>query len=53
MDKLGDWLILMAYAAIIFVLVRPKSQGPSLVTAFAQGIQGIVTSATGGGSWSG
>lgn len=53
MEKLGDWLILMAYCAIVFVLVRPKSQGPSLVSAFAQGIQGIVTSATGGGTWGG
>lgn len=53
MDKLGEWLIIMAYVAVIYVLVRPKSQGPALVTSAAQGISGIVNAATGGGNWSG
>ena len=52
-DKLGEWLVLMAYVAAIYVLVRPKSQGPALVTSFTNGLVGIVNAATGGGNWSG
>ena len=37
--------------AIIFVLVRPGSQGPSLVTGVSSGLAGLVNSATGGGGW--
>ena len=51
MDKLGEWLVLMAYVAIIFVLVRPGSQGPSLVTAIGSSISNVTRAATGGGTW--
>jgi hypothetical protein len=51
MDKAGEWLVLMAYVAIIFVLVRPKSQGPKLVTAIGNSVSSITKAATGGGSW--
>lgn len=37
----------------IFVLVRPGSQGPKLVSTVSGGLQGLVGSATGGGTWSG
>lgn len=37
--------------AIIFVLVRPGSQGPSLVSGVSSGLAGLVNSATGGGGW--
>jgi hypothetical protein len=37
--------------AILFVLVRPGSKGPSLVTAVASGLKGVVGKATGGGTW--
>lgn len=39
--------------AIIFVLVRPGSQGPKLVSGISGGLAGLVQSATGGGTWSG
>lgn len=52
-ESFGEWLVLMAYVALVFVLVRPKSQGPSLVTSFGNGIIGIVNAATGGSNWSG
>ena len=39
--------------AIIFVLVRPGSQGPTLVSAVSNGLQGLIGKATGGGQWSG
>lgn len=53
MDRVFDWLILVLYVAIIFVMVRPKSQGPALVGKFTDGIVNIVKAATGGGTWSG
>jgi hypothetical protein len=37
--------------AILFVLVRPGSQGPGLVTGVSTGLKGLLTAATGGGSW--
>lgn len=39
--------------AIIFVLVRPGSQGPTLVGAVSSGLQGLLGKATGGGTWAG
>ena len=39
--------------AIIFVLVRPGSQGPSLVTGVSGALTGLIGAATGGGTWSG
>ena len=38
--------------AILFVLVRPGSQGPSLVNTVSGGLQGLIGKATGGGTWS-
>ncbi len=37
--------------AVIFTLVRPKSQGPALVNSVSSGLQGLIGSATGGGSF--
>lgn len=37
--------------AVIFVLVRPGSQGPTLVKAVSSGLQGLIGKATGGGTW--
>jgi hypothetical protein len=49
----GEWLILLGYCAIIFVLVRPGSQGPALVGALATGTAALVNASTGGGGWNG
>ncbi len=38
--------------AILFVLVRPGSQGPGLVTSVSSGLKGVLGNATGGGTWS-
>ena len=51
MNKIGDFLISLLYVAGIFVLVRPGSQGPSLVSAITSGTASLVDSATGGGGW--
>ena len=53
MHRIADWLIAIVYLAVIFVLVRPGSQGPSFVTALGNSTSGLVKAATGGGSWSG
>ena len=37
--------------AILFVLVRPDSQGPQLVSGVSSGLANLVQSATGGGTW--
>lgn len=37
--------------AILFVMVRPGSQGPSFVHAISSGVKGILGKATGGGTW--
>jgi hypothetical protein len=46
-DVMGGVLLVAA----IFVMVRPRSQGPSLVNAFSNGAVGLVKAATGGGTW--
>ena len=52
MHKFGDFIIAMAWVALVFVLVRPGSQGPSLVSAFGDSTSSLVKAATGGGTWS-
>jgi len=37
--------------AILFVLVRPGSKGPKLVSTVSNGLQGLIGKATGGGTW--
>lgn len=51
--KIGAAIVIFAYVIILFVLVRPKSQGPTLVTNLANGIAAVIKAGTGGGSWSG
>jgi hypothetical protein len=45
-------IIAVIYVAALFVLVRPGSQGPSLVQATSNGLTNLIGSATGGGTWS-
>ncbi len=51
MDKVGEWLVLTVYCAMIFVMVRPGSQGPALVEAIGNSISSVTNAATGGGGW--
>lgn len=53
MKQVGDWLMAVLFLAGIFVLVRPGSQGPTLVATFGNSIGRIVDAATGGQGWSG
>lgn len=50
---LGTFLVGVVYLAILFVLVRPGSQGPSLVSTMADGLTNLINAGTGGGGWSG
>jgi hypothetical protein len=51
MDKAFEWLVAIVYLAVVFVLVRPGSQGPGLVESIGNSISNIVKAATGGGTW--
>lgn len=51
MHKVGDFLVLVVYLAVVFVLVRPGSQGPSLVSAVGNSTSNLIKAATGGGTW--
>lgn len=48
---LGAYLIGVVYLAMLFVMVRPGSQGPQLVTNVSQGLAGLINAGTGGGGW--
>jgi len=50
-DDVGKWVVLLGYAAILVVLVRPNSQGPQFVTDVGNAMSALVTASTGGGSW--
>lgn len=47
----GTFLVGIIYLAVLFVLVRPGSQGPTLVKNVSDGLSGLVNSGTGGGGW--
>ena len=47
----GTFLVGIVYLAILFVLVRPGSSGPSLVKNVADGLSGLINAGTGGGGW--
>ncbi|TCO52994.1 hypothetical protein [Actinocrispum wychmicini] len=51
MNKVADFLGGALVVAGIFVMVRPGSQGPSLVNAFGSAVYGVFNAITGGGSW--
>lgn len=44
-------VIIFAYAIVLFLLVRPQSQGPVLVTNAADGLSNVIKAGTGGGTW--
>lgn len=48
---LGTFLVGIIYLAVLFTLVRPGSQGPTLVTNVADGLSNLVNAGTGGGGW--
>lgn len=53
MHRFFDWLMLLLYVAILFLLVRPGSQGPKLAETVSTALVNLMNAATGGGGWSG
>jgi hypothetical protein len=49
--SIGSFIVIFAYVIVLFVLVRPGSQGPTFVTNVSSGISNIIKAGTGGGSW--
>lgn len=52
-SSVGSFVVLIGYAMILFLLVRPGSKGPNLVTSITGGTSNVIKSATGGGTWAG
>lgn len=50
-NAFGTFLVGIIYLAVLFVLVRPGSQGPTLITNVSNGLSGLVNAGTGGGGW--
>lgn len=44
-------IIIFAYAVVLFLLVRPGSQGPGLITSAGNALSGVLKAGTGGGSF--
>lgn len=51
MKEAGDILMAVVLVAALFLMVRPQSQGPGLISAFTNGFSSILKTATGGGTW--
>ena len=51
--NLGAAVVIFAYAIVLYLFVRPKSQGPKLIAAAGTALKGVISAGTGGGSWSG
>jgi hypothetical protein len=47
-DAFGKWLVILGYAAVLLVLVRPNSQGPGFVSAVGNAMSSLVSASTGG-----
>jgi hypothetical protein len=49
--SIGSAIVIFAYVIVLFVLVRPGSQGPTFVDNVSSGISSIIKAGTGGGTW--
>lgn len=50
-DAFSKWVVILGYTALLFVLVRPRSQGPAFVNAIGSAMSNLVKASTGGGSF--
>lgn len=48
-EKLGTFLVLAVYSGIVYTLVRPGSQGPSLVLRIGDSISNVIKAGMGAG----
>lgn len=44
-------IVLIVYLAMLFTLVRPNSQGPTLVKNIGDSLNSLISTATGGGKF--
>jgi hypothetical protein len=44
-------VIIFTYGILLFIMVRPQSQGPTLVTNAANGLSNVIKAGSGGGTW--
>lgn len=51
MNKIADIAMGIVIVSAIFVLVRPKSQGPTLVTNIGNAFSSAIKASTGGGTF--
>jgi hypothetical protein len=51
MDKIADIAASIVTVAAIFVMVRPGSKGPELVTSIGSSFASVLGAATGGGTF--
>lgn len=51
MHRVFDWLMLVLIVALVMVMVRPGSLGPTLVEKVGEASVNLVKAATGGGTW--
>lgn len=49
--KVGQAIVIFAYVIVLFVLVRPGSQGPAFIKNIGSGISSVIKAGTGGGTW--
>jgi len=49
--SIGSAIVIFAYVIVLFVLVRPGSQGPKFIKNIGGGITGVIKAGTGGGTW--
>jgi hypothetical protein len=49
--KLGAAVVIFAYAIVLFLLVRPGSQGPNLISSSGTALSNVIKAGTGGGTW--
>lgn len=47
----GQFLVGIVILAGVFVMVRPRSQGPQLVKNVGSALTNLVSAGTGGGTW--
>jgi len=47
----GIFLVGIIWLAALFLLVRPGTKGPTLVSNVSNGLIGLVNAGTGGGGW--
>lgn len=49
--KIGAAVVIFAYAIVLYLMVRPGSQGPNLISSSGNALSNVIKAGTGGGTW--